>query len=41
LHFNQEEKVNEIFIVNEIGKVNLVVANAQNETLKNRSKHSL
>jgi hypothetical protein len=29
LHFNQEEKVNEIFIVNEIGKVNLVVANAQ------------
>ena len=34
IHFNQEEKVNVVFTVNEIGDVNLVVANTQNESLK-------
>jgi len=34
LHFNQEEKVNVVFTVNENGEVNLVVANTTNETLK-------
>ncbi|MBC7695291.1 MAG: hypothetical protein H7141_07600 [Burkholderiales bacterium] len=34
LHFNQEEKVNVVFTVDEIGKVNLVIANTTNDSLK-------
>lgn len=34
MHFNEEEKVNVVFTVNEIGEVNLVVANTANESLK-------
>lgn len=34
MHFNQDEKVNVVFTVNEIGEVNLVIANTANETLK-------
>ncbi|MCD6017187.1 MAG: hypothetical protein K0S53_308 [Bacteroidetes bacterium] len=34
MHFNQEEKVNVVFTVNETGQVNLVIANTQNEILK-------
>lgn len=34
MHFNQEEKVNVVFTVNETGEVNLVVANTTNESLK-------
>ena len=34
MHFNEEEKVNVVFTVNEIGEVNLVVANTTNESLK-------
>jgi hypothetical protein len=34
LNFNQEEKVNVVFTVNDTGHVNLVVANTQNENLK-------
>lgn len=34
MHFNDEEKVNVVFTVNEIGEVNLVVANTANESLK-------
>ena len=38
MHFNQEEKVNVVFTVNETGDVNLVVANTQNESLKKDSR---
>lgn len=34
LNFNQVEKVNVVFTVNETGQVNLVVANTTNEILK-------
>lgn len=34
INFNQEEKVNVLFTVNETGQVNLVIANTNNETLK-------
>lgn len=34
MNFNQVEKVNVLFTVNEIGEVNLVIANTTNETLK-------
>ncbi len=34
MDFNKEEKVNVVFTVNEIGNVNLVVANTTNENLK-------
>lgn len=34
LHLNQEEKVNVVFTVDEIGKVNLVIANTLNDSLK-------
>lgn len=34
MHFNEEEKVNVVFTVNETGDVNLVIANTTNETLK-------
>jgi len=34
MHFNEEEKVNVVFTVNETGDVNLVIANTPNETLK-------
>lgn len=34
LNFNQEEKVNVVFTVNEVGQINLVVANTNNELLK-------
>ena len=34
MNFNQVEKVNVLFTVNETGEVNLVVANTANETLK-------
>lgn len=34
LSFNQEEKVNVVFTVNEAGQVNLVIANTTNEILK-------
>ena len=34
IHFNQEEKVNVVFTVNETGEVNLVIANTTNESLK-------
>ena len=34
MHFNEEEKVNVVFTVNEIGEVNLVIANTANESLK-------
>lgn len=34
LNFNQEEKVNVVFTVNEAGQINLVVANTTNEILK-------
>ncbi|MES2568396.1 MAG: hypothetical protein V4565_16090 [Bacteroidota bacterium] len=34
MHFNQEEKVNVVFTVNDYGQVNLVIANTQNEILK-------
>ena len=33
-HFNQEEKVNVVFTVDEVGKVNLVIANTPNDSLK-------
>jgi DNA/RNA endonuclease YhcR with UshA esterase domain len=34
IHFNEEEKVNVVFTVNETGEVNLVIANTANETIK-------
>lgn len=34
MRFNEEEKVNVVFTVNEAGEVNLVVANTSNESLK-------
>ncbi len=34
MRFNEEEKVNVVFTVNEAGEVNLVVANTPNESLK-------
>lgn len=34
VHLNQEEKINVVFTVDEIGKVNLVIANTQNDSLK-------
>lgn len=34
MNFNQVEKVNVLFTVNETGDVNLVIANTTNETLK-------
>lgn len=34
LNFNEEEKVNVVFTVNEAGQVNLVIANTSNEILK-------
>lgn len=34
MHFNADEKVNVVFTVNEIGEVNLVIANTTNESLK-------
>src|SRR5690349_9212025 len=34
MNFNQEEKVNVVFTVNEAGQVNLVIANTSNEILK-------
>ncbi|MBI3519092.1 MAG: hypothetical protein HY062_07010 [Bacteroidetes bacterium] len=34
MHFDQEEKVNVVFTVNESGEVNLVVANTSNDILK-------
>lgn len=34
MNFNQEEKVNVVFTVNETGQVNLVIANTLNENLK-------
>jgi hypothetical protein len=34
MHFNEEEKVNVVFTVNEKGEVNLVLANTSNESLK-------
>jgi PadR family transcriptional regulator PadR len=33
IHFNEEEKVNVVFTVNETGEVNLVIANTANETI--------
>ena len=34
MNLNQIEKVNVLFTVNEVGEVNLVIANTSNETLK-------
>lgn len=34
LNFNEEEKVNVVFTVNETGQINLVIANTNNEILK-------
>lgn len=34
MNFNETEKVNVVFTVNETGEVNLVVANTSNETLR-------